>query len=81
MLGLKGARGRSFAIGLALTGCAVGPDFERPGAPEVEGYSREPLAAKTSSAGITGGEEQRFVKDLDIPGQWWTYSTPRRSTR
>jgi NodT family efflux transporter outer membrane factor (OMF) lipoprotein len=60
------------AIGVGLTGCAVGPDFERPAAPDVEGYSREPLAAKTATAGITGGEEQRLVRDLDIPGQWWT---------
>jgi NodT family efflux transporter outer membrane factor (OMF) lipoprotein len=72
MLGLKGAGGCLLAIGVALTGCAVGPDFERPAAPDVEGYSREPLAAKTSSAEITGGEEQRSVKDMDIPGQWWT---------
>ncbi len=72
MLGLRGAGASLLAIGVALTGCAVGPDFERPAAPDVEGYSREPLAAKTTSAGITGGEEQRFVQDLDIPGQWWT---------
>jgi NodT family efflux transporter outer membrane factor (OMF) lipoprotein len=72
MLGLKGAGGALLALGIALTGCAVGPDFERPAVPEVEGYSREPLTAKTASAEVTSGEEQRFVKDLDIPGQWWT---------
>ncbi len=72
MLGLKGAGGWLLAIGAALTGCAVGPDFERPAAPDVEGYSREPLAAKTATAGVTGGEAQRLVRGLDIPGQWWT---------
>ena len=72
MLGLNGAGRCLIAVGLALTGCAVGPDFERPAAPDVEGYSREPLAAKTAPAEVKGGEEQRFVKDLDIPGQWWT---------
>jgi len=41
-------------------------------APDVEGYTPGPLSAKTASAGVTGGEEQRFVQDLDIPGQWWT---------
>src|SRR3984893_13188942 len=69
-------RGRTglLAIGIAaLTpGCAVGPDFERPAAPEVEGYAREPLPAETAKADIGGGETQRFVQGLDIPGQWWT---------
>jgi NodT family efflux transporter outer membrane factor (OMF) lipoprotein len=71
MLGLKGAGGWLLAIGIALTGCAVGPDFERPAAPDVEGYAPEPLPQQTTSAGVTGGEAQRLVQDLDIPGQWW----------
>jgi NodT family efflux transporter outer membrane factor (OMF) lipoprotein len=53
-------------------GCAVGPDFEPPPAPDVPGYTPQPLAEKTSTADVKGGEEQRFVNDLDIPGQWWT---------
>jgi NodT family efflux transporter outer membrane factor (OMF) lipoprotein len=57
---------------LLLAGCAVGPDFEPPAAPDVEGYTREPLPARTASAEILGGAEQRLVRDLDIPGQWWT---------
>jgi NodT family efflux transporter outer membrane factor (OMF) lipoprotein len=72
MLGLKGTGARLLAIGVALTGCAVGPDFERPAAPDVDGYTPAPLSAKTASAGVTGGEPQRFVQDMDIPGQWWT---------
>jgi NodT family efflux transporter outer membrane factor (OMF) lipoprotein len=60
------------AVAALVTGCAVGPDFERPAAPDVEGYTAEPLATKTASAQISGGEEQRFVQGLDIPGQWWT---------
>jgi NodT family efflux transporter outer membrane factor (OMF) lipoprotein len=72
MLCLSRARGCLLALGVALTGCAVGPDFERAAAPDVEGYTPGPLPAKTASAGVTGGEEQRFVQDLDIPGQWWT---------
>lgn len=71
MLGLKGAGGCLLTIGVALTGCAVGPDFEQPPAPEVAGYAREPLPAETAKADIAGGETQRFVQDLDIPGQWW----------
>jgi NodT family efflux transporter outer membrane factor (OMF) lipoprotein len=55
-----------------VAGCAVGPDFQRPAAPAVDGYAREPLPAKTAAAEIAGGEEQRFVLDKDIPEQWWT---------
>ena len=59
------------ALALAV-GCTVGPDFQHPAAPAVNGYAREPLPAKTASAGIAGGEEQRFVPAEDIPEQWWT---------
>jgi len=50
----------------------VGPDFERPAAPEVSGYTSAPLAEQTASADVKGGETQHFVQALDIPGQWWT---------
>jgi len=53
-------------------GCTVGPDFEHPAAPDVEGYTPEPLARQTSSADVAGGASQDFVQGLDIPGQWWT---------
>jgi NodT family efflux transporter outer membrane factor (OMF) lipoprotein len=55
-----------------LTGCTVGPDFARPSAPDVSSYTSRPLPRQTSSAAVAGGEAQRFVTDLDIPGQWWT---------
>jgi NodT family efflux transporter outer membrane factor (OMF) lipoprotein len=57
---------------LVLAGCAVGPDFERPAAPSVSGYTAGPLAQQTASADVAGGETQRFLQGLDIPGQWWT---------
>lgn len=53
-------------------GCALGPDFHRPAAPQVSGYIPEPLSAQTTSADVAGGEAQRLVQGLDIPGQWWT---------
>jgi NodT family efflux transporter outer membrane factor (OMF) lipoprotein len=55
-----------------LAGCAVGPDFERPAAPDVTGYTAAPMAQQTASAEVKGGGAQRFVQDLDIPGEWWT---------
>jgi NodT family efflux transporter outer membrane factor (OMF) lipoprotein len=59
-------------VPLLLADCAVGPDFERPAAPDVTGYTSVPLAQQTASADVAGGATQRFLQDLDIPGQWWT---------
>jgi NodT family efflux transporter outer membrane factor (OMF) lipoprotein len=60
------------AVILLLAGCAVGPNFKRPAPPAVSGYTQEPQPTQTASANIPGGEAQRFVRGLDIPGQWWT---------
>ncbi|MBV8589194.1 MAG: hypothetical protein JO212_03895 [Acetobacteraceae bacterium] len=57
---------------LILAGCAVGPDFEPPPAPDVSGYTAQPLPQQTASADVKGGEAQRLVQNLDISGQWWT---------
>ena len=54
-----------------LSGCAVGPDFHRPTPPIIDGYTPQPLTATSSTASVTGGEEQRFVTDMDIPQRWW----------
>ncbi len=59
------------AAAVAVCGCAVGPDFQRPRAPDVAGYTAEP-PAPTAAAETRGGQGQRFVRELDIPGQWWT---------
>jgi NodT family efflux transporter outer membrane factor (OMF) lipoprotein len=70
-------RRSSRAVAIATTAllagaCAVGPDFERPEAPDVTGYTAAPLAQQTASSDVAGGDTQRFVQGLDIPGQWWT---------
>ena len=59
------------ALGL-LSGCAVGPDFQRPSPPDTAAYTRELLPAQTGSADIAAGEAQRLLQGMDIPGQWWT---------
>src|SRR5262249_6332650 len=63
---------------LFAAGCAVGPDFKKPAAPEVSGYTATPLAATASTAGVSGGETQHFVAGGDISADWWTlfHSTP-----
>jgi len=56
---------------MLLAGCAVGPDFVHPAAPEINRYTREPLAPRTSSADVAAGQSQRFIADRDIPKEWW----------
>ena len=57
---------------LLIAGCAAGPDFSRPAAPNVSRFTAEPLAVQTASAPVAGGEAQRFIDTADIPKQWWT---------
>lgn len=52
--------------------CTVGPDFKKPTAPDVSGYTIQPLSAPTASADTRAGESQRFVPGGDITGDWWT---------
>ena len=59
------------ATSLLLFSCTVGPDFERPNAPSVTGYTSEPLSGPGGAATPAAGEAQRFVDGQDIPGQWW----------
>jgi NodT family efflux transporter outer membrane factor (OMF) lipoprotein len=61
----------SLGAALLVSSCAVGPDFEHPGAPEVSRYTKEPLASRTSSTEVRGGQAQRFINGRDIPGDWW----------
>ncbi|MGB7890067.1 MAG: efflux transporter outer membrane subunit [Xanthobacteraceae bacterium] len=56
---------------LALSACAVGPDFASPPAPEVSGYTPEAKPAATVSADVAAGASQQFAISRDIPGEWW----------
>jgi NodT family efflux transporter outer membrane factor (OMF) lipoprotein len=60
------------ALATALTACAVGPNFKAPGAPKTASYVPGTLPPNTASSDVKGGDAQRFVSGLDIPGQWWT---------
>jgi NodT family efflux transporter outer membrane factor (OMF) lipoprotein len=55
-----------------LAGCAVGPNFKRPSAPEVSDYVPTPLATTTSTPNTAAGESQRFAGGADIAADWWT---------
>jgi NodT family efflux transporter outer membrane factor (OMF) lipoprotein len=56
---------------LLVAGCAVGPDFKRPAAPQVSDYTADALANTVSTANVPGGEAQRFARGSDLAGDWW----------
>ncbi|MBO1112981.1 efflux transporter outer membrane subunit [Bordetella petrii] len=60
----------AWAVLLALSGCAVGPDFEPPAAPAADRYTAAPTPAATT--GSARAPAQRLHAGMDIPAQWWT---------
>jgi NodT family efflux transporter outer membrane factor (OMF) lipoprotein len=56
---------------LFIAGCAVGPNFKKPAAPDVSDYTAAPLST-TAAANVSGGQAQRFAKGADISADWWT---------
>ncbi|MGH8154205.1 MAG: efflux transporter outer membrane subunit [Rhodanobacteraceae bacterium] len=56
----------------ALAGCAVGPNFRAPAAPDVDRFTASPLPAATASADTAGGDAQRFLEGENVPQRWWT---------
>jgi NodT family efflux transporter outer membrane factor (OMF) lipoprotein len=61
----------STALCATLVGCMVGPDFRHPAPPKSQAYLPDTTTSLVA-ADVPGGEAQRLVQGLDIPGQWWT---------
>ena len=51
-------------------GCTMGPDFQPPNPPKAQSFLPD-QPPEFVAGGINGGEAQRIVDGLDIPGQWW----------
>jgi NodT family efflux transporter outer membrane factor (OMF) lipoprotein len=59
----------------ALAGCAVGPDFHAPPAPQLRGYTAQPLQAAAHAADVP---PQLFAAGHDVAGEWWgLFRSPR----
>jgi NodT family efflux transporter outer membrane factor (OMF) lipoprotein len=72
---LNSHRNRFFLMAIAALfsiGCAVGPNYKRPAAPQVGGYTPVPVTTTSSTPNVTGGEAQHIVTGQDIAGDWWT---------
>lgn len=53
-----------------LAGCTVGPDFQPPPPPAVQGYTHENLAVLSNPG--SGEPPQRVVEGQPLPPDWWT---------
>jgi NodT family efflux transporter outer membrane factor (OMF) lipoprotein len=62
----------------SLCACAVGPRFHHPAPPATPDYGAASAPGTTAGGEGPGGEAQRFVTGMDIPGQWWTlFQSPK----
>src|SRR5271168_3749952 len=52
---------------LLLGGCAVGPNFKKPAAPDISDYTAASLPTTAASANVAAGEPQHFLRGSDIP--------------
>jgi NodT family efflux transporter outer membrane factor (OMF) lipoprotein len=57
---------------LLVAGCAVGPNFEKPAAPDVNEYTAAPLVTTAATDNVPGGQAQHFANGVDISADWWT---------
>ncbi|KHK58981.1 histidine kinase [Ralstonia sp. A12] len=58
-------------LSAAVAGCAVGPDFKRPDAPDVPGYTAN-TPAPTVATPTEGGQSQRVNQGQAVSAKWWT---------
>ncbi len=61
----------AFLALVALCGCAVGPDFQSPAAPDTQTYTHEAQPATTVAASGVAGASQTFVAVEHATPMWW----------
>ena len=61
----------SVVLLVTAAGCAVGPDFKRPAAPDVSGYTANQLTT-TVATPTQEGQSQRLNQGQAVSAKWWT---------
>ncbi len=61
----------ALAVAWSLSGCAAGPNFKAPPAPQASGYTAQPLTTAVGTSGSAAGAAQRFQMGANIPADWW----------
>ena len=59
-------------IAVSISGCAVGPNFTPPAAPDVAGYVRGRLASPNPRGDTPRVAGQHFVTGADVSARWWS---------
>ena len=59
------------AMSLAVSACAVGPNFQPAAAPDVTGYVKGNLASADPGKGPPNIPGQRFLSGADVSTRWW----------
>lgn len=59
-------------VTVALAGCTVGPDFQKPEVSTASTYLAETPPVQTAAIPGPGGNPQRFTADGTLPAQWWS---------
>jgi NodT family efflux transporter outer membrane factor (OMF) lipoprotein len=59
------------ALSIAISGCAVGPNFSPAPAPDVTGYIKGKLTAADPGKGPPNIPGQRFITGADVSLRWW----------
>jgi NodT family efflux transporter outer membrane factor (OMF) lipoprotein len=59
-------------IVVSISGCAVGPNFTPPAAPDVAGYVRGKLASPNPGGDTPRVAGQHFVTGADVSARWWS---------
>ena len=66
MMSPAASRVLALLAGATLSGCAVGPNFHQPAAPQTDRYTLQPLPASEGDA-----DSQTFVPGPTPPADWW----------
>jgi NodT family efflux transporter outer membrane factor (OMF) lipoprotein len=72
MIAPKTFRYLSVSAVILMAGCAVGPDFHRPTAPQAAGFSPDPQNFGAGRSTETQAGSPQLILDRDIPGDWWS---------
>jgi NodT family efflux transporter outer membrane factor (OMF) lipoprotein len=67
-----GKLGLAILAAVAVSACAVGPNFHAPAPPDTAHYTRAPEPVGTVATEGRGGTAQTLSADRDIPADWWT---------
>ena len=58
-------------VSVAISGCAVGPNFNPAPAPDVTGYVKGKLSSPNPGKGPPDVPGQRFITGADVATRWW----------